>query len=264
MKSVIGAGLLALAGLGLAGCNTASNDVATNTGPTLNTGLSTAGLYLDATVSGADATGSIWFNNASSIKIPSGGNPDGLTTFTVNSSTGKITFTPDTGQIPGIYPIYINGTDSSGVSNTQLFLAYLYGTSGGVAVPANSTQPPVAPFSISVNGLTGPTGNSSGTVSLGIHYGFSDDTVQAPTATIVSGNANAASISITKTFIFHITGTDKGNVSTTFKYNFMPSAGAGASTCSNGVLLLLSAKPYYNNLQSPAPFQEYVCLMLTS
>ena len=262
MKSVIGAGLLALAGLGLAGCNTASNDVATNTGPSLNTGLSTAGLYLAATLGGADAHGSIWFNNASSIKIPSGGNPDGLTTFTVNASTGTITLTPDAAQYPGIYPIYINGIDSSGVSNTQLFQAYLYGTAGGVAVPANSTQPPVATFSVS--GLTGATGNASGTVSLGIHNGIVDDTVQAPTATIVSGNANAASISITSTFTVPITATDRGTVSTTFKYNFMPTAGAGASTCSDGVLLLLSAKPYYNNLQSPAPFQEYVCLMLTT
>lgn len=254
------AGLAALAtaiALGLSGCNTASNSV--NSGPSLNTGNSVAGLALAATAGGTGTSGYVSFNNASTINISTGGNPDNLNTITINTSNGDVSLAPIAGELPGIYPIYISAADSSGNTAAALLQAYVYGTSGSAAAgnAQNSTAPSVITFPAASLGAGG-----NGTLTIGVRNGLVNVSTQGIALTPAVGTVNAVNgdISIGSVIANDIANTDTATLTANFVVTTLPVAGAGSSGCSNGTLLVLQARPYYNNGENPPTYQEFICL----
>jgi len=264
MKKMFGAGLLALASsLSLAGCNVVSNTANTSsnpTGPTLDTTVSTAGLSLANTAGGGAVLGQVYFDNASTIGIASGGNPDDLQTFQITSpTTGAISFAPVAGQLPGIYPVQVNAVDGSGNLSSVYFIAYVYASTNG-------TDNATAPLVINVPASSLGTGGDA-TISLGVHNGFDSITGQNVTLTPIAGSASKVNGDIeltTNVVATPISNTDTATLTTGILVPLggAPVAGAGSTGCINGMLMVLTAQPYYDSL-TPAPFQEDICINLT-
>jgi len=110
-----GLGLVCASALLLAACGSSSSSTSTS-GPSLDTGLSQAGLEASLEV-GQSANYYAYFSGATSEGLDTDGNPDNLPlTLDSTGTSGKLTLSPTSTTMPGIYSLLIFGADSGGTS----------------------------------------------------------------------------------------------------------------------------------------------------
>lgn len=182
-------GLAATAGL--AGCGSSSSSSPTVSGPALDTSLSQIALQGIMEVTDS-ANFYVYFPGATSEALSN--NIDNLQTLTLDTTgqTGKLTVTPASGTLPGIYSFNVSGT--SAATTTALFNLMLY--------PHNNIKA-AQPTVLTMTNVTQPDASHvTGTVTMPLRNGLElvlNSAVLVPTPGTSGIVVNSTSYSIPAT-----------------------------------------------------------------